>query len=133
MDIREQLAYLRQTVARIDRKYAAPPFPQSRPRPSEAENPANRGFVEDLLSGEVVETPHGKHFETEKLYARHRRHGNFDISDLIDLAPDLLAPLSGGVITDAHPKTWAFLDTETTGLAGGSGTYAFLIGVGSID
>ena len=26
----------------------------------------------------------------------------------------------------------AFLDTETTGLAGGSGTYAFLIGVGSI-
>ena len=25
------------------------------------------------------------------------------------------------------------LDTETTGLAGGSGTYAFLIGVGSID
>ena len=28
---------------------------------------------------------------------------------------------------------WAFLDTETTGLAGGTGTYAFLIGVGSID
>ena len=30
-------------------------------------------------------------------------------------------------------QPWAFLDTETTGLAGGSGTYAFLIGVGSID
>src|ERR1017187_6306599 len=25
---------------------------------------------------------------------------------------------------------WAFLDTETTGISGGSGTYAFLIGVG---
>jgi len=33
----------------------------------------------------------------------------------------------------SHPRRWAFLDTETTGLAGGAGTYAFLIGVGSID
>ena len=29
----------------------------------------------------------------------------------------------------ADPKRWLFLDTETTGLAGGSGTYAFLIGI----
>ena len=29
----------------------------------------------------------------------------------------------------ADPERWLFLDTETTGLAGGSGTYAFLVGV----
>ncbi|HET6176124.1 MAG TPA: ribonuclease H-like domain-containing protein, partial [Candidatus Sulfotelmatobacter sp.] len=29
----------------------------------------------------------------------------------------------------ADPDQWLFLDTETTGLAGGSGTYAFLVGV----
>jgi hypothetical protein len=28
------------------------------------------------------------------------------------------------------PKTTVFIDTETTGLAGGTGTYAFLVGVG---
>ena len=28
-----------------------------------------------------------------------------------------------------HPSKWLFLDTETTGLAGGTGTYAFLIGL----
>lgn len=28
-----------------------------------------------------------------------------------------------------NPENWLFLDTETTGLAGGTGTYAFLIGV----
>src|SRR5256886_16371497 len=28
------------------------------------------------------------------------------------------------------PEKWLFLDTETTGLAGGTGTYAFLIGLG---
>jgi uncharacterized protein len=29
----------------------------------------------------------------------------------------------------AEPEQWLFLDTETTGLAGGSGTYAFLVGI----
>ena len=127
MTITEQLAYLRRTVAGIDQKYAGLPPPI---RKNEL-NPA--GFVEELLSGEVVETPFGKHFETEKLYARHKRHGSYEISDLIELPHDLLDSLSGGAIPRAHPGTWAFLDTETTGLAGGSGTYAFLIGVGSID
>jgi uncharacterized protein len=28
-----------------------------------------------------------------------------------------------------YPEQWLFLDTETTGLAGGSGTYAFLVGI----
>jgi hypothetical protein len=52
---------------------------------------------------------------------------------LAHLPEDLLDPLSDGAITDTHPTKWAFLDTETTGLAGGTGTYAFLIGVGTID
>jgi len=127
MTITEQLAHLRQTVAGIDRKYAGLPPPQPRVERSSA------GFVEELLSGEVVETPLGKHFETEKLYPRHQRYGSCEISDLIELPENLLASLSGGTIPSAHPTTWAFLDTETTGLAGGSGTCAFLIGVGSID
>jgi uncharacterized protein YprB with RNaseH-like and TPR domain len=129
MDIREQLAHLRQTVATIDRKYAGLPSPAPRP----VLEPDSAGFVEELLSGEVVETPAGKHFETEKLYGRHQRYGSYEISDLIELPPDFLASLSANGIPNAHPTTWAFLDTETTGLAGGSGTCAFLIGVGSID
>jgi uncharacterized protein YprB with RNaseH-like and TPR domain len=127
MNITEQLATLRQTVARIDSKYAGLPVVQPRLDRDSA------GFVEDLLSGKVVETPFGRHFETEKLYPRHQRYGSYEISDLIELPNDLLASLSGGAIPSAHPTTWAFLDTETTGLAGGSGTCAFLIGVGSID
>jgi uncharacterized protein YprB with RNaseH-like and TPR domain len=127
MNITEQLAHLRRTVATIDRKYAGLPAPPVRRACDSA------GFVEELLSGEVIETPFGKHFETEKLYPRHQRYGSCEISDLIDLPPDFLDALSDGAIPSAHPATWAFLDTETTGLAGGSGTCAFLIGVGSID
>jgi len=39
----------------------------------------------------------------------------------------LLTPEAADEIAD--PDQWLFLDTETTGLAGGSGTYAFLVGV----
>ena len=39
----------------------------------------------------------------------------------------LLVPDAPDEIAD--PEQWLFLDTETTGLAGGSGTYAFLVGI----
>jgi uncharacterized protein YprB with RNaseH-like and TPR domain len=128
-DIQEQLAALRQRVARINQKYADP---SATPRAFENRFRPARYFVEEWLSGEEVTTAHGKHFETERLYERHRRHGSLDIGDLDELPCDLLDAISQGTIPACSPRKWAFLDTETTGLAGGSGTYAFLIGVGRI-
>ena len=119
----EQLAVLREKIASIEKR--APAARVALPEPFAP--------IESVVDGEIVETAHGRHFETGKLYERHRRHGTVEISDLIDLPPDLLEALSDGAIPNTHPERWAFLDTETTGLAGGSGTYAFLIGVGSID
>src|ERR1700694_3682661 len=49
-----------------------------------------------------------------------------------DRPGDLLETLSNGSIRDVPPQDWAFLDTETTGLSGGTGTCAFLVGVGHI-
>jgi uncharacterized protein len=43
------------------------------------------------------------------------------------LALRLLAPDAPECVLD--PRQWLFLDSETTGLAGGSGTYAFLVGL----
>jgi len=128
-DIQQQLAALRQRIARVDRKWSQPA-----PVPAPVTPDRIRGeFIDELLSGEVVTTPCGRHFETEKLWENHRRHGSVYISDLGELPEDLLDPLSDGAIARTHPTRWAFLDTETTGLAGGTGTYAFLIGVGSLD
>src|SRR5437868_9171618 len=42
-------------------------------------------------------------------------------------AMKLLLPEAPDQIAD--PEQWLFLDTETTGLGGGSGTYAFLVGI----
>jgi uncharacterized protein len=128
-DIQLQLAALRQRIARVDRKWAKDPPPVT-PRVPER---IRGDFIDELLSGEVVKTPHGEHFETEKLWESHRRHGSVYISDLAELPEDFLDSLSGGAIGRSHPTRWAFVDTETTGLMGGTGTYAFLIGVGSID
>jgi uncharacterized protein YprB with RNaseH-like and TPR domain len=47
--------------------------------------------------------------------------------ELDSAALRLLAPGAPQEATD--PQQWLFLDTETTGLAGGSGTYAFLVGI----
>lgn len=117
-DLEEQLAQLRRRISSIDRKFAKHPAPPPR-RP-------------DPPEGREVETPQGKHWEMDRLYARHRRHGSVDISSLSELPDDLLHAISGGLIARSQPAEWAFLDTETTGLMGGSGTYAFLIGVGFI-
>lgn len=127
-DLQGQLAILRRKVARIDKKYA-----NGVPTPAApVDHRPARYFVDEWMSGEVVETPFGRHFETEKLYERHRRHGSMDISNLLELPEDLLGALSGEEAKPSPVGRWAFLDTETTGLAGGTGTYAFLVGVGRI-
>ena len=82
--------------------------PPSRPRPPPAgPTPRNAGppagSSKSLMSGEVVRTAHGEHFETEKLWERHRRHGSMDISSLAELPDDLLDPLSDGAIPRCAP------------------------------
>jgi uncharacterized protein len=136
-DLQHQLAELRARVARINSKYETRVSPYSITR---AESIAQtredavkaQSAVEEWLGGETVETDFGRHFETEKLYERHRRHGNADISSLAELPEDLLDAISEGAAPPAPPAEWAFLDTETTGLSGGTGTCAFLVGIGRI-
>src|SRR5581483_8623898 len=129
-DFQDQLAYLRRKIARIDRKYTrAPGNHQSASSPTSNREPPS---PEQWLHGEEISTAHGVHYETERLYERHRRHGSVGIVDLESLSHDLLHSISNGQIRGVPPQKWCFLDTETTGLAGGSGTYAFLVGVARI-
>jgi uncharacterized protein YprB with RNaseH-like and TPR domain len=145
-ELQEQLEILRARVARIDSKYRSQsssftvPAPSSTPSQthsptwtdSAAHERSAQHYIEEWLTGAEVETSLGRHFETEKLYERHRRHGSAGIGDMEDLPHDLLDAVSGGTVPSASPAEWAFLDTETTGLAGGTGTCAFLVGVGRI-
>ena len=131
-DLQEQLQELRARVERArqqcDARYAASPAP-SRPLEDASRAFAGQDFFEH---GQEVATSCGRHFEAETLFATHRRHGSADIGALSELPPDLLDAISAGESPAVPPSEWAFLDTETTGLAGGTGTCAFLVGVGRI-
>jgi uncharacterized protein YprB with RNaseH-like and TPR domain len=87
--------------------------------------------VESVAKGDEVATPYGKVFvATDEFDAglfwgrrRLREMQELDMAAAARLADD---PRLAGLA----PADALFLDTETTGLAGGTGTLAFLIGVG---
>ncbi len=129
LDVDQQLSRLRQRIAAIDGKYAKANLSPQRTRAwtGSLHNP-----IEEWSDGQVVTNEFGEHFQVDRLFASHKHHGSADIGALFELPPTLLDALSENEIAAVEPGRWAFLDTETTGLAGGSGTYAFLIGVGQI-
>jgi uncharacterized protein YprB with RNaseH-like and TPR domain len=90
--------------------------------------------IEDLLSGEVVDTDQGFFFLHRESYELEHRHGHHALSSLLGhdaVNPALLA--RDERLAEVDFRRMAFVDTETTGLAGGTGTYAFLVGVGVFE
>ncbi len=87
--------------------------------------------LEDILEGHSLETPLGETFVVEKRYPLGQPHGKAALQ--ITASLERLAAWAGDArIGLIPPQALAFLDTETTGLAGGTGTYAFVIGVARI-
>jgi uncharacterized protein len=135
LDTDDQLTRLKRQIALINHKFSTQPAkPKSliAPPPRGIHGSSARWFIEEWSEGQVVENQFGQHFQTERLFASHKNHGSADVGALADLPDDFLEVLGNREIRSTPPRRWAFLDTETTGLAGGSGTYAFLIGVGRI-
>lgn len=131
VDTQQQLAALKQRIAAIDRKFANGSTNTRIPVPS-GQHRFAQSFIDEWSEGSVITNEAGSHFQTERLFPSHRPHGSADVGALHELPHDLLSAFSGEEAAAVDPRRWAFLDTETTGLAGGSGTYAFLIGVGRV-
>jgi uncharacterized protein YprB with RNaseH-like and TPR domain len=91
----------------------------------------------EALGGEVLERGGGAVIVVDTFYPADHRHGLLRIGDVPGramAAADEIA-LLGGVPQplDAAPRSLLFVDLETTGLAGGAGTYAFLVGCGFFE
>jgi uncharacterized protein YprB with RNaseH-like and TPR domain len=87
-----------------------------------------------LLPGEVVHTELGPFFLVRDTYPLDHRHGHHTLADLLAHGTEHPARLARDErLAGLDFTRMAFLDTETTGLAGGTGTYAFLVGVGVFD
>lgn len=90
--------------------------------------------LEELVDGRVVENEHGSFFLVESATHLETRHGVLPLSRVQALAPEAVSVLAGEPGWEGFDLSQAvFLDTETTGLAGGTGTAAFLIGIGYVE
>lgn len=74
-----------------------------------------------LLDAKVNSNRYGEHLALRRW---------FDEPSAFEPRADSLRLLAPDAPEEARdPEQWLFLDTETTGLAGGTGTYAFLVGI----
>ena len=84
--------------------------------------------IEGLLPmGKVIRNSFGESFSVEEQYSANHVHGKF--STFAEASYDSLLHLLS-LEGDFVLERCVFMDTETTGLAGGSGTLAFMVGLG---
>jgi hypothetical protein len=95
-----------------------------------AQNAINDNLKE-FVSGEEVENNHGKFFLVTETVHGSSRHGHRNIREAFGFDMTAAAMLANNhLISNLSCGDALFLDTETTGLSGGTGTMAFLIGLG---
>ena len=90
--------------------------------------------LEELVEGMRIENERGEFFLVETAVHLEVRHGDVPLSRFHAIEPSTVAVLTADPGLEGFDLRRAvFLDTETTGLAGGAGTAAFLIGLGWVD
>jgi uncharacterized protein YprB with RNaseH-like and TPR domain len=89
----------------------------------------NRFEIDSIVSGSYRSVRAGETFVSEQIFEASYHHGRAAI--LPEVRLNALADWGHEPrYRDLPLEAYAFLDTETSGLAGGTGTYAFLVGVG---
>jgi len=83
--------------------------------------------IDSVMSGTILPTELGETFVYEERYAADHRHGHAPIRPDAPLTI-VCAWAADDRLRELPIEAFAFLDTETSGLAGGTGTYAFLVG-----
>jgi len=86
------------------------------------------------LDLEVRDTAEGQVASRELRFDADHAHGDWPLREVSAVEPGAFALLTGDAALDAwDPAGAVFLDIETTGLAGGAGTLAFLVALGRFE
>ncbi|MDP2872992.1 MAG: ribonuclease H-like domain-containing protein [Bacillota bacterium] len=125
-----KLAQLRRLVEAAEKRAGRPPVPQPPPPQQQAES----WPIESAVHGTVLDTARGSCFLSDSVLPSSHRHGRWPLALALELRGDELDWLSfptgaGCACLDRA----VFVDVETTGLAGGTGTIPFLIGLGFFE
>jgi hypothetical protein len=119
---------LRDKLRRLGVHKGVPPLqpPRSRGGP--------RGGLESLVAGREIDTPYGPAFLHEDVFSIDHLHGAHTLGELLTLSPAVAAQIGNEpALAGVDLSRVVFLDTETTGLSGGTGTLVFLVGLGAFD
>lgn len=109
---------LKSLGVKVGTSHLAPPQPDSH-------------SIDSVVAGSFRNTPRGEAFIAEQIFEKDYLHGktsylsSFPLSIIAEWANDPR-------IAELPIDKFAFLDTETSGMAGGTGTYAFLVGAARI-
>lgn len=99
------------------------------PDPAAKQKRLDRYAVEHVVPGREVQTRDGACYVVEETYGASYRHGHAALHAEAPLAA-LARWARDERMANCRREEIVFLDTETTGLAGGTGTLPFMIGVG---
>ncbi len=92
------------------------------------------GRMEEYLGGNWIEGLGGRILRADRRYPVKHLQGQVELAQLMELDAEPLKLLAADPrFQQCDPRRMLFIDTETTGLAGGAGTYIFLIGVGFLQ
>ena len=88
--------------------------------------------IHTIVPGGYRQTARGEAFVSEQTFGADYRHGAHPLT--IEHPLDTVATWAREPLLSSFPlSSFAFLDTETSGMAGGTGTYAFMVGVGRFE
>jgi len=121
------------TTDRFSRLAALKPTRPIPARPAALLTPGEADSVGRLLGAGVANTHFGEHLAIRNWFSTPEfiEPSCIALELLSRTRDESLSRKTRTALED--PTKWLFLDTETTGLAGGTGTYAFLIGLGWWD
>lgn len=86
------------------------------------------------MPGELFETPHGWIRRILTVHEPHHHHGRVPVQAALTACSSALSALAGQPeVEGADLRRALYVDTETTGLTGGTGTVPFLVGLGGFE
>jgi len=114
---------------RFARLSALKPTRHIAPRPATQREPCEEDTLARLLGATVQRNHYGEYLAVRNWYSSPEfAHPSPTTLELLSSSRDEAQTRKTREAL-SNPEKWLFLDTETTGLAGGTGTYAFLIGL----
>jgi uncharacterized protein len=132
-DVAERLRRLQQLGVRRGRAgLVSPPTPAAQPPPAQPGGPALD--LAARVSAEEILTPAGPCLVTTTRYPLDEARGGWALGAALRVSRAAAAACGRDQrLADFDFGQAAFLDTETSGLAGGAGTLAFMVGIGTFE